>query len=142
MHVAARKSSSGVKTKREILVVERMRAATVQQQFPEVAQLRIDLDFSESRGRSLPPSAQLHTLYGAAAAFFRFQCPCADCDGDFDLTEPVTGLIKSGTGSKQSGSRTGQYGCQGVQFRSHPALEAPCPMQLKYRLRIELKRAS
>ncbi len=142
MRVAARKPSLGAKTKHELLLYERMRSPTVHQLFPEVDQLRIELDFSEPHGRASPPSPQLHTLYGAASAFFRFRCPCADCDGDFDLTDSVTALIRSRTDSKRTVLRTGQYGCQGVQFRSHPTLEASCPMQLKFRLRIELKQAA
>ena len=142
MRTAVRKPSVGVKTKHELLTSERMRAPAVQQLFPDVVQLRIELDFGESRGRASPPSSQLHTLYGAAAAFFRFRCPCADCDGDFDLTEPVTALVNSGADRNQAASSLGQYSCQGVQFRSHPALETSCPMQLKFRLRIELKQAA
>lgn len=142
LRMAARKLSLGVKTRHELLVDERMRAPAVQQLFPDVAQLRIELDFSEPHGRASPPSPQRHTLYGPAAAFFRFRCPCADCDGDFDLTEPMTALIKSGIDGKQIVFRTGQFACQGVQFRSHPTLEASCPMQLKFKLRIELKQAA
>jgi hypothetical protein len=142
MRVARRKPSLGVMTKHELLLNERMRAPTVQQLFPEVAQLRIELDFSEHHGRASPPSSQLHTLYGGASAFFRFRCPCADCDGDFDLTDSVAVLVRSRVNGNHTVLRTGQFGCQGVQFRSHPSLEAACPIQVKFRLRIELKQAA
>lgn len=142
MRMAARRSSTVPQTKQELLVTERLRAPAVHQLFPHVAELRIELDFSEPRGRASPPSSQLHTLYGGASAFFRFRCPCADCDGDFDLTEPVTTLINSTANGERGAIQAGQYACRGVQFRAHPSLEAACPMQLKYRLRIELKQAA
>jgi len=140
--VAPRRSSAVVQTKQELLVSERLRAPAVHQVFPHVAQLRIELEFSEARGRASPPSPQFHTLYGGASAFFRFRCPCADCDGDFDLTEPVTALISATANGQPAVFQAGQYACQGVQFRSRPELATLCPLQLKYRVRIELKHAA
>src|SRR5580693_8139140 len=82
MRIATRKSSkiSG----RERLMLERTRSAPLREMFPDVDQLRIELVFDDAS--AFIPSPQLHTLYPAAAAFFRFACPCADCDGDFDLS--------------------------------------------------------
>ena len=41
---------------------------------------------------------QLHTLFPSANAFFRFACPCAECDGEFDLTTTIKTLAASGIG--------------------------------------------
>ena len=82
MRITARKSSKI--TGRERLMSERTRSAPLRDVFPNVDQLRIELVFNDAS--AFIPSPQLHTLYPAASAFFRFACPCADCDGDFDLS--------------------------------------------------------
>jgi hypothetical protein len=116
---------------------EHLRAATLNKVFPEIEQLRIELVFNDPGARSPPPSSQLRTLYAAAAAFFRFACPCADCDGYFDLTDAVNRLIREGSGRKRAASFEGHLSCQGVRFRDHAAHQAGCQMQLSFKLRAE-----
>jgi hypothetical protein len=118
---------------------EHQHAATLSKLFPEIEQLRIELVFNDHAARS-PPSPQLRTLYSAASAFFRFACPCADCDGDFDLTDAVTALISNSTGRKRTSSIGGQLSCHGMRLRDHGTPQTPCSMQLSYRLYSEARR--
>jgi hypothetical protein len=131
MRITARKSSKI--TGRERLMNERTRSAPLREVFPNVDQLRIELVFNDAS--AFIPSPQLHTLYPAASAFFRFACPCADCDGDFDLTDAVASLLlESSAGRRRiDASSTGRMDCQGVRLRDM-AGQKVCPMQLSFRL--------
>ena len=113
---------------------EHMRAGPLRKLLPDIEQLRIQLVFSDPNTRFAQPSSQLRTLFAAAPAFFRFSCPCADCDGDFDLTDAVTSLVTSVAGRKHVGSLEGHLSCHGVRFRDHARLQVPCPMQLSFQL--------
>jgi len=99
--------------RREQMLKERAQASRLRDAFPQAGQLRVELTFSDPRSQS--PSPQVHTLYPAAPAFFRFPCPCADCDGDFNLTAAVESLL-NGTTTRQR-SVTGQVVCDGARFR-------------------------
>ena len=142
MKIAARTSSNSTPPRREQLMNEHQRAASLRELFPEIEQLRIELVFNDPNGRSAPPSPQLHTLFSAASAFFRFACPCADCDGDFDLTEAVTGLIRSSAGRKRVTSRGGHLSCHGVRFRDLPVHQSSCSMQVNFELQAEPHRTA
>jgi len=139
MKVAARKPPNGPRLRHEQLMSEQQRAATLRNLFPDIEQLRIELRFRDSAARS-PPSPQLHTLYSAATAFFRFACPCADCDGDFDLTDAVTTLIANGKGRKPTSSIGGPLSCRGMRLRGHGSQRTSCSMQLNYQLHSEARR--
>src|SRR5271155_61957 len=113
MRVAVRKSLGAHMPRRDQLLIERTRAATLRDTFPSVGQLHIELIFGD-HGLRTPPSPQLHTLYPAAAAFFRFMCPCAECDGEFDLTEAVTELVNGSVVRKRAASSSGKLSCGGT----------------------------
>jgi hypothetical protein len=130
MRITARKPSKI--TGRERLMSERTRSAPLRDVFPNVDQLRIELVFDDAS--SFVPSPQLHTLYPAASAFFRFACPCADCDGDFDLSGAVASLLEASAGRRRiDASSSGRMDCQGVRLRDM-AGQKVCPMQLNFRL--------
>ncbi len=126
MRLAAAKSPKGAVPRREQMLNERARSAPMRRIFPQIEQLRIELAFGDTRG--LPPSPQVHTLYPAAAAFFRFACPYADCDGDFDLTDVVVALAKGGVLTSR-----GQLFCDGTRRDRLPG-HAACSIRLDYRL--------
>jgi hypothetical protein len=136
--MAVRKASTGPALQRERLMSAHQRAGTLSTLFPEIEQLRIELVFNDCAARS-SPSPQLHALYAAATAFFRFPCPCADCDGDFDLTDAVNMLITS-RGRKRAPSIDGQLACQGMRFRDHGTYQSSCSMQLRFRVHSEVRR--
>lgn len=130
MRITARKSTKI--TGRERLLNERTRCAPLREVFPNVDQLRIELVFNDAS--AFIPSPQFHTLYPAASAFFRFACPCADCDGDFDLTGAVAALLENSTGRRRiDASSSGGMECRGVRLRDM-AGQKNCPMQLSFRL--------
>jgi hypothetical protein len=141
MRIAARKNPNSILSRREQLISEHLRAASLSEVFPDVELLRIELVFNDLDARSPAPSAQLHTLYSAAPAFFRFACPCADCDGEFDLTDAVIPLIAAGAGRKRAAFREGHVSCRGVRFRGHAQHETSCRIQLTFRLHTEPRRA-
>src|ERR1700733_6708733 len=97
MRITARKSSKI--TGRERLMNERTRSAPLREGFPNVDPLRIELGFKDAS--PFTPSPHLHTLFPAASAFFRFACPCADCDGDFDLSGAVASLLEPSAGRRR-----------------------------------------
>ncbi len=123
------KTSREPSTRREQLVKERARAVPLRQAFPQIEQLRIELSFSDARGRAHSP--QVHTLYPAARAFFRFACTCNDCDGDYDLANAVAALLKSTT----RGTRValGTLVCDGVR-RDLPRDGSTCSIRIDYQL--------
>jgi hypothetical protein len=141
MRFSARKIPNRPLAGREQLMIEHQHAEPLRKLFPEIHQLRIELFFTDLKTHFPQPSSQLRTLFAAAPAFFRFPCPCADCDGDFDLTDAVTAMITGPTGRKRAASITGHLSCQGVRFRDHAALHSSCAMQLSFQLLSEPSRA-
>jgi hypothetical protein len=137
MRIAARKAPHAELPKREQLAIEQQRAAPLNRLFPDIERLRIELVFNDPPAHRPAPSTQLHTLYPAAAAFFRFACPCADCDGDFDLGDAVTKVTASASGRKRPASLSGNLACRGHRFPTHPALRAACPMLVRFQLTTE-----
>lgn len=127
MRVAAARNPKSPVQRREQMLYERARSAAMRDAFPKIEQLRFELAFGGTH--SLQPSPQVHTLYPAAAAFFRFACPCADCNGDFDLTDPVIALAKAGAPASR-----GQLVCNGTR-RDRPLGAAACSMRLDYRIK-------
>ncbi len=135
MKLATRKSVSISEQRRNRMQSDRARAQPLRDKFPHVGTVRIELKFDDRSEHS--PSPQLHTLYPAARAFFRFACPCAECDGDFDLAPAVTALLNDAARSKRPADRTvrGQLQCQGVRLRDRVS-SRPCPIELDYRLTV------
>jgi hypothetical protein len=131
MKIGVRKSVNHAAQRRELMLSERGRSAALRRVYPDVAQLRIELIFSDLSDH--PPSPQQHTLYPAAPAFFRFACPCADCDADFDLMPVVAKLLDGASGSKQAATVSGRMSCQGVRLRDRVGSN-PCSTQLKFQL--------
>jgi len=97
--------------------------------FPQLGLVRMELAFADTTQPA--PSAQSHTFYAAARAFFRFACPCYDCDGEFDLSSTVRELAAA-AGPRLREER-GALLCQGVRTRDR-ASGAHCPIQLQYRI--------
>jgi hypothetical protein len=132
MRIAARKTTKTSGLRRERLLSDRTRSPALRTVFPQIGQLRIELTFSDDASAHTH-SPQQHTLYPSAPAFFRFACPCADCDGDFDLTQAVASLVEARNGRRIDGSAEGQLSCQGVRLREMGG-QRPCSMQLSFRL--------
>jgi len=123
------KASKVLSTRRDQLIRERTQAASLRQAFPRIEQLRIELSFSDARGRAHSP--QVHTLYPAARAFFRFACTCTDCDGDYDLDGAVTSFLKSTP--KGTRSARGTLVCDGAR-RDLRRDGTTCSIRIDYQL--------
>ena len=131
MKIAVRKSVNSAAQRREMMLSERNRSAALRRVYPDVAQLRIELVFSDLSDHI--PSPQRHTLYPAAPAFFRFACPCTDCDADFDLMPVVAKLLDGTSARKCAATVSGHMSCHGVRLRDRMGSKA-CSMQLKFQL--------
>jgi hypothetical protein len=133
--LASRKVVSVGAQRRMQMQAARAGAPALRERFPQVARLSIDLRFEERNGRT--PSPQQHTLFPAARAFFRFACPCAECDGDFDLTAAVDALAgAAGTGRRPAeAAASGRLQCEGWRARDR-AGSRPCSIELQYSLRL------
>ncbi len=108
---------------------DRLQAPAMRARFATIAKLQIDLTFAGSSRP--PPSPQSHCFFPPARAFFRFACPCSECDGEFDLSASVAELAEVKRPSARTAS--GRMGCEGVHFRER-ATATPCPMALNWRL--------
>jgi hypothetical protein len=98
--------------------------------FPQLEELRIELSFVDASSGS--PAAQVHTLYPAARAFFKYRCPYSDCDGEFELAEIIRLAVSDGTrlvhGSMLcTGTRAGEKGSKRA-----------CELQLAYAITARL----
>ncbi len=58
--------------------------------FPKIAALKIQFSFRD-RG-PFAPAPQLTVMHPPANAYFVFACPYTDCDGEFDLSDAISGL--------------------------------------------------
>ncbi len=135
MKIAVRKNASLDEQRRYRRQYDRDRAPPLRSAFPQLTQLNIDLSFADRTGaapKEVAPSSQAHAFYPAAQAFFRFRCPCADCDGEFDLTGNVAQIAATTSGR---GSRTlsAKLQCVGTRARDR-ASGASCPIELSFRI--------
>ncbi|MCC7464304.1 MAG: hypothetical protein IT480_17815 [Gammaproteobacteria bacterium] len=133
MKLATRKVV-GISAQRRLqLQAARAGAPTLRERFPHIGTVRIELRFEEPGG--ITPSPQQHTLYPSARAFFRFACPCAECDGDFDLAPAIAAmLVPAGPQGPGAGRPvSGRLSCEGWRARER-ANGRPCPTELHYRL--------
>lgn len=131
MKISPRRSTNAASQRRIDLHADRAKAATVRDAYPAAGVIHIHLAFSDPQP---PPSPQLHSLYPAAYAFFRFACPCIDCDGQIDLAAAVAELASAGAPAKRAArSLSGRIACQGIHWRDSNHSE-PCRIQMTYRI--------
>ena len=112
--------------RRDRLRRDRAAAVALRVAFPAVQHLRLELKFENSRAQA--PTFQSHILHPAAQAFFEFQCPHADCDGHFDLTEAVNAAL-----ADPAHHTAGVLECSGLRPRDC-ASKRPCQLQLLYKV--------
>jgi hypothetical protein len=106
--------------------LRRGRAGSVQLRsaFPDVQQLRLELQFADVSPAI--PAAQCHVLHPPARAYFTFPCPYADCDGQLDLTQAVNAALDD-----PAHEAIGVVECAGVRLRKHPSKES-CSLKMTY----------
>jgi hypothetical protein len=126
---AARKAASLIEQRRYQRQYDRDRAQPLRAMFPLVGRVQIELSFPGAR--DTVPSAQTFVLYPPARAFFRYPCPCQDCDGEFDVSATVGVLAASDVDAVRSS--TTEFHCQGVRSRDRLS-GSPCPIRLSCRI--------
>ena len=103
---------------------ERAAAPQLRVAFPEVQRLRLELNFDGTTKNV--PASQSHVLHPPARAFFELPCPYADCDGQFDLTAVVNGLL-----TDRRAKIKGTLECQGHR-PDRLSTRTPCQLHLSY----------
>ena len=109
----------------------RAAAGTLDDQFPAVARIRVELSFPETVGPA--PARQLHDMYPPAPAYFDFACPYGDCDGGFDLNKVAASLMKNATPHVD-----GTIDCSGNRVGM---TRLPCNLRAHYRIAAEYQKA-
>jgi len=92
--------------------------------FPEVEELRVELEFLPEPGWS--PSHQLRILRPAAQASFRYPCAFAGCSGSFELSEEIRQLVE-----RRKDLVVANLGCAGVRPNDR-ATGKTCDAQVRY----------
>ena len=108
---------------RERLKLEYTRAASLRELYPNLAQVRIEIQFAD--GTSHEPSPTNFSYFPAARGFFRFACPCHTCSGEIDLSRHVAELAEKP--GQRPRSRRLQISCTGLRIPEKFAREA-CPI--------------
>jgi hypothetical protein len=119
----ARKTNEARQTPTERLRRERAAAPALRAALPAVELLHLELSF---RASADTPASQSHVLHPPAPAFFRFPCPYADCDGQFDLSSAVRVALEDPTHRA-----AGSLECAGSRSRN-PISKKPCQLHLDY----------
>ena len=122
------------KEQMEQLRRDRVTAPVLRTAFPTLQQLRIELRFQGS-GSSVPTS-QTHVLHPPARAFFEYQCPYSDCDGQFSLDAAVRAALADATHRAE-----GVVECQGSRGRELASRRA-CLLQLAYEVTVTYQQPS
>lgn len=116
MKLARRKKASSAELRLDQLRQARIDAPTLRQFLPEAAQVWVELAFDADARLAQP--ARVFTIYPAAQAYFVYACPFGDCDGTYDLNEPVFAMLRA-----HSCQSSGALQCVGHKSR----LAAPGP---------------
>lgn len=101
---------------------DRAVAPVLRAQYPKLATLQIDLEFSDRTG--FVPSPQVTVFHPPARAYFCFACPYSDCDGELDLTRIVALMVNAGEARGD-----GQLNCAGQRHGC-----ARCTLSVEYSL--------
>ncbi len=88
----------------------RVDAPTLRQFLPAVAQVWVELAFDTDA--RLVQAPRMFTVYPSAQAHFVYSCPFGDCDGTYDLNEPVFAMLRT-----QACRATGVLHCIGHKTR-------------------------
>jgi hypothetical protein len=121
---------------RERLLQDFTRAALLRQVYPQLAEVRVELEFQD--GTSPTPSSQAFSYFPAARGFFRYACPRHSCSGEFDLS-PYVAEVAAGGASTQRTRRV-DVTCTGQ--RAHELNEKlACPIGVSIRVSAKLRKA-
>ncbi len=123
-------ASYGLATRhRDRLKLECGTAAPLRDIYPQLAEVRIEFQFEDGTERA--PSDLSFAYFPAARAFFRYACPCHTCNGEFDLTAQVAGLVER-SGNPRRTSRV-TLSCTGHRLQESGE-DGSCPVNARIRL--------
>lgn len=105
---------------RERLRQDFTRSSTLRQIHPQLAEVRVELEFQDLEGPA--PSAQAFSYFPGARGFFRYSCPCHNCSGEFDLSGHVAELADGK--AKKLRTRSVDVACDGERARAAASREA------------------
>lgn len=128
MKFAAVSSANARGQMRERQRRERAATQTMKAQYPQFGSLRLVFDFTGAG--AFTPAPQVNVMHPPAKAYFAFPCPLADCDGEFDLSSPVTAIAKDGVATI-----AGHLDCPGQRSVDRTG-RAPCGLGLDYRIEV------
>jgi hypothetical protein len=123
MRSATRSGGDSRQELTERLRRDRATAQVLRAVFPAVQLLRLELKFEAAANT---PASQSHLLHPPARAFFKFPCPYADCNGQFDLGSAVEAAL-----AHPAHQVAGMMECSGARSRDH-ASKGPCQLRLNY----------
>jgi hypothetical protein len=95
MKLVRRRKATSADIRLDQLRQARVDAPTLRQLLPNAAQVWVELAFDADV--RLAQAARVFTIYPAAQAYFVYSCPFGDCDGMFDLNEPVFAMLRAHT---------------------------------------------
>jgi hypothetical protein len=122
-------------TNRERLLQDFARAALLRQLYPQLAEVRVELEFQD--GTAPSPSPQAFSYYPAARGFFRYACPCHSCSGEFDLSTYVAEAAADVPTAQRI--RRMDVTCTGQ--RAHDLNERhACPIGARIRVSVKLRK--
>ena len=120
---------SAVLSSRDRLKLEFTRAAPLRDLYPQLAQVRVELEFDDGTPRR--PSPQAYSYFPSAQGFFRYACPCHTCNGEFDLSAHVAELAQQSGRSQRT--RKMNFSCSGQRAQDAEA-NASCPISAQVRV--------
>ena len=110
-------------------------ATIMQERFPEVEQVVLDIAFTDL-GRMGTYSPQMHSFSASAKAFFAVACPRTLClHGGFDLDSTVSAML-----SARATTSTEKLECRGWIDPTCPD-HARCGLQMHFRVQARYKAA-
>jgi hypothetical protein len=121
---------------RERLLQDFARSALLRQVYPQLAEVRVELEFRD--GTAPSPSPQSFSYFPAARGFFRYACPCHSCSGEFDLTTFVAEAAANDATTPRT--RRVDVSCTGQRARDLKERFA-CPIGARIRVSVKLRKA-
>ncbi len=106
----------------------RLAAKELRVQYPEIASIRVDLEFSDETAQ--PPAPQSIVLHPPARAYFNYPCPYASCNGEFDLAANVDDVARKG-----HSHAAGHTKCKGERVRGVKG-KTPCDLHIGYSIAV------
>ena len=124
MRLVRRRKATSAEIRLDQLRLARVGAPTLRELLPNAAQVWVELAFDADV--RLAQAARVFTIFPAAQAYFVYACPFGDCDGMFDLNEPVFAMLRA-----HSCQTTGALHCGGHKSRrADPG--PPCGLGMSY----------